>query len=135
MDTSTVTQRVDALGQLLGNDGHHGAFNSVALAHAHDLHGNVVGLSGATLRGALSGYRSLVGVDARGEPDGQVNEDARYPINPRSMMYVEYDARTADGNAHTHDSLAHVQFAAPEDVTRIGRDVSGWRSHLPGRAG
>jgi predicted amidohydrolase YtcJ len=31
-------------------------------------------------------------------------------------------ARAADGNSATHDSLAHVQLAAPEDVARIGRD-------------
>ena len=31
-------------------------------------------------------------------------------------------ARAADGNSSTHDSLAHVQLAAPSDVERIGRD-------------
>jgi len=31
-------------------------------------------------------------------------------------------ARAADGNSGTHDSLAHVQLAQPEDVARIGRD-------------
>ena len=31
-------------------------------------------------------------------------------------------ARAADGVSTTHDSLAHLQFARPEDVARIGRD-------------
>ncbi len=82
--------------QLLGNDAHHGAFNSLALARARNARGEVVGLSAATLAGELAGYRAWIGVDARGEPDGQVNEDARYLINPRSMMYIEYDRVLAD---------------------------------------
>jgi predicted amidohydrolase YtcJ len=31
-------------------------------------------------------------------------------------------ARAADGNAKTHDGLAHVQLVAPGDAARIGRD-------------
>jgi predicted amidohydrolase YtcJ len=31
-------------------------------------------------------------------------------------------ARKADGVTTTHDSLAHLQFARPEDVARLGRD-------------
>lgn len=31
-------------------------------------------------------------------------------------------ARAADGNAGTHDSLAHLQLVDPEEVRRIGRD-------------
>jgi len=31
-------------------------------------------------------------------------------------------ARAADGISTTHDSLAHVQFALPEDIARIGHD-------------
>jgi len=31
-------------------------------------------------------------------------------------------ARAADGNAGTHDALAHLQLVNPEDVARIGRD-------------
>src|SRR5882757_6573997 len=37
--------------QLLGNDGHHGAFNSLALAQAKNSKGTVIGLSKATLAG------------------------------------------------------------------------------------
>jgi hypothetical protein len=31
-------------------------------------------------------------------------------------------ARASDGNFATHDSLAHVQLAHPDDIARIGRD-------------
>lgn len=82
--------------QLLGNDAHHGAFNSLALAHARNAQGAVVGISAATLAGELAGYRAWIGVDAGGEPDGQVNEDARYLVNPRSMTYIELDKVMAD---------------------------------------
>ena len=77
--------------QLLGNDGHHGAFNSAALALAKNAAGAVLGYSKATLAKEFSDYRTLVGTDERGEPDGGVNEDARYPIDVHSMLYNELD--------------------------------------------
>ncbi|MBS0393315.1 MAG: amidohydrolase family protein [Proteobacteria bacterium] len=63
--------------ELMGNDGHKGAYNSAALALARNAGGRQVGLSASTLSGEFSMYRKLVGVDARGEPNGEVNEDAR----------------------------------------------------------
>jgi len=78
--------------QLLGNDAHHSAFNSLGLSHARNAQGKVVGLSKATLAADFSEYRPFVGVDATGEPDGAVNEDARYLINPHSMLYTELSA-------------------------------------------
>ena len=75
--------------QLLGNDGHHGAFNSLALAHAKNTKGQTVGLSKATLAGEFSEYKPFVGVDGSGEPNGAVNEDGRYLMNPHSMLYVD----------------------------------------------
>ena len=77
--------------QLLGNDGHHGAFNSLALAQAKNAAGKVVGLSKETLATAFSQYRTFIGVDADGEPNGAVNEDARYLLNPNSMLDVDLD--------------------------------------------
>ena len=75
--------------QLLGNDGHHGAFNSLALAHAKNTKGQALGLSRATLAGEFAEYKPFVGVDGSGEPNGAVNEDGRYLINPHSMLYVD----------------------------------------------
>jgi predicted amidohydrolase YtcJ len=63
--------------ELMGNDGHKGAYNSAALALARDASGRRVGLSAATLAADFAGYRKLVGVDERGEPNGEVNEEAR----------------------------------------------------------
>jgi len=72
--------------ELLGNDGHHGAFNSTALANAVGPEGKVVGLSKATLAKEFAAYAKIVGVDERGEPNGAVNEDARYTIDPHAML-------------------------------------------------
>jgi hypothetical protein len=62
---------------LWGNDGHHGAVNGRALAQAADAQGNVVGLNAATLATVFADYRDLVGVDDGGEPNGELNEQAR----------------------------------------------------------
>lgn len=62
---------------LWGNDGHHGAVNSRALALAKGPDGQVIGLNADTLNGVFSDYRELVGVDAHGEPNGALNEQAR----------------------------------------------------------
>ena len=75
--------------QLLGNDGHHGGFNSLALAHARNTKAQPIGLSKATLAGEFAEYKPFVGVDGYGEPNGAVNEDGRYLINPHSMLYVD----------------------------------------------
>jgi predicted amidohydrolase YtcJ len=71
--------------QLLGNDGHHGAFNSMALARARNAAGQTVGYSKKTLAGDLQKYRHLVGVDLAGEPNGTVNEDARARMGTPSL--------------------------------------------------
>lgn len=63
--------------KLIGNDGHHGAFNSAALSLARDAEGHVIGLSKATLAGPFARYRAYVGVDAAGEPSGAVNDKGR----------------------------------------------------------
>ena len=75
--------------QLLGNDGHHSAFNSFGLAHAKNSQGRIIGLSKTTLAGEFSAYKPFVGADSSGEPNGAVNEDARYLINPHSMLYTD----------------------------------------------
>ena len=81
--------------ELLGNDGHHGAFNSPELAQARDATGKVVGLSRQTLAVEFRDYRTFVGVDEKGEPNGAVNEDARYLIDPESMLAVDPEVAKA----------------------------------------
>jgi predicted amidohydrolase YtcJ len=75
--------------QLLGNDGHHGAFNSAALARATNATGKTIGYSKATLAAEFKEYRKLVGVDAGGEPNGTVNEHARGLMGTPSMRMVD----------------------------------------------
>lgn len=62
---------------LIGNDGHHAAFNSMALARARNAKGVQVGFTKATLSSDFKDFAKLVGVDPSGEPNGTVNEDAR----------------------------------------------------------
>ncbi len=76
--------------QLLGNDGHHGAFNSAALARAKNPAGQTVGYSKATLAGDLASYQKLVGVDAAGEPNGTANEEARRAMGVPSILDVDF---------------------------------------------
>ncbi len=87
--------------ELLGNDGHKGAYNSAALARARDSAGRQVGLSAATLASDFARFRKLVGVDERGEPNGEVNEEAR------AIMTGEV----------TFEDLDKV-LAAPERITQ-----------------
>jgi len=77
--------------QLIGNDGHHGAFNSAALARARDSAGNVVGFSKATLAGALAADSKYVGVDATGEPNGTANEEARSAMGAPDILSVDFE--------------------------------------------
>jgi predicted amidohydrolase YtcJ len=75
--------------QLLGNDGHHGAFNSIALARAKNAKGERVGFTRATLASDFSGAAKLVGVDANGEPNGTANEEARYMMDATFLLLVD----------------------------------------------
>jgi predicted amidohydrolase YtcJ len=74
---------------MMGDDGHHAAFNSAAMALAVNAQGKKVGLSRATLASDFARYRLLIGVDAQGEPDGELNEEAQYLVNRDYMNYNE----------------------------------------------
>lgn len=75
--------------QLLGNDGHHGGFNSMALARATDATGKKLGFSKATLASEFKEFKKLVGVDESGEPNGIVTEDARRRMDPPSLLSID----------------------------------------------
>ena len=78
---------------LLGNDGHHGGFNSYAMSLATDREGNQVPLNKQSLLTVYSHLKALVGVDADGEPNGAINEDARKVVGiPNLWGYPEIDA-------------------------------------------
>jgi hypothetical protein len=61
---------------LVGNDGHHAAVNSQALATAVNAEGKTVGLNRETLATDFSEYRELIAVDASGHPSGGITEAA-----------------------------------------------------------
>jgi predicted amidohydrolase YtcJ len=77
LDVATTANPV----HLLGNDGHHSAFNSLALSRARNNAGQPVGLSRATLATDFARDRLLVGVDANGEPDGGITETLQGAID------------------------------------------------------
>jgi predicted amidohydrolase YtcJ len=113
LDAASTTRKI----ALLGNDAHHGAFNSLALSQAKDDIGKTVGLSKATLATVFKEYRALVGVDANGEPNGAVNEDARDLVKPDAM-----------GSGGDLDLLAQ----SPERVTQKlnGVGITAWLDAL-----
>jgi predicted amidohydrolase YtcJ len=65
---------------LYGNDGHHGAANSMALAFARNKAGETVALNADTLMSDYAEFQPMIAVDANGEPTGGINEDARMLI-------------------------------------------------------
>jgi predicted amidohydrolase YtcJ len=78
--------------ELLGNEGHHGAYNSAALALAKDETGRVIGLSRSTLSGPFAPLALLVGTDESGEPNGAVNEEARLTMTTAHAIYIGLEA-------------------------------------------
>jgi predicted amidohydrolase YtcJ len=78
---------------LFGNDGHHTAVNSAALARAKNSSGETVGLSADSLLSTFASYRDLVGVDALGEPNGYLTEYAIDLMDPPTRLEMQdYDA-------------------------------------------
>lgn len=116
LDAASTTRSIE----LLGSDGHHGAYNSMALAQAKNRAGKVVGISKATLASDFAEFRHLIGVDGQGEPNGAVNEDARATINKITIMYLALDEvqkvpeRVTQRLASSGITAVLDAFAAPE---------------------
>lgn len=60
-----------------GWDGHHGAYNSVALAMAKNNKGDAVGLNKETLKTDFAAYTNFIGMRSDGEPNGALNDLAQ----------------------------------------------------------
>jgi predicted amidohydrolase YtcJ len=76
---TTLREALDRASQehpllLENSDGHHYATNSRGLALARNRAGEQVGLSAATLATQFSDLAPYIGVDAKGEPNGEVHE-------------------------------------------------------------
>lgn len=65
-----------------GDDGHHAAVNSLALAQARDKNGNVVGINRETIDTVFADFREMVAVDESGEPSGTLSEGVRLIVRP-----------------------------------------------------
>lgn len=107
---------------LWGNDGHHGAANSLALTSARDAQGRVVGLNAETLATTFADYRDLVGVDDEGEPDGGIHEHARGLLDapPRrdpaklgSLLPQINEVLARNGITSVQDAALDPAFLAP----------------------
>ncbi len=94
--------------QLAGNDEHHGAFNSVALAKARRESGETIGLSKASLANEFAAYSKIIGVDANGNPNGAVNEEARYLLGAPTML-----------SGHFHE-IMDARAKVPQLLNRAG---------------
>lgn len=62
---------------MVGWDGHHAAYNSAGLALAKNPGGKTVGFTKETIAKYFGAYAGYIGVDAFGEPAGNVNDQAR----------------------------------------------------------
>lgn len=76
--------------QLMGNDGHHGGYNTAALALAKNASGVQVGFTKQTLAKDFASYHNYIGVDANGNPNGAVNEGARWLMGAPSILFAEF---------------------------------------------
>jgi len=79
-DLKTLRQALDLASVrhpilLGGSDAHHNATNSAGLALATTTAGEKLGLSAATLAGPFAELAPYVGLDAQGEPNGEVHEN------------------------------------------------------------
>ena len=109
--------------QLFGNDGHHSGFNSASLALAKNSQGQTVGFSASTLKSDFSQWTKLIGVDATGEPNGTVNEDARAAMGAPFGFEAGFETllKTPEKvmQVLSRDGITAIQDAAASPFARI----------------
>ncbi|EED34633.1 Amidohydrolase family protein [Luminiphilus syltensis NOR5-1B] len=86
-DLPTIRAALDAVSRdhpiiIYGDDGHHAAANSAALARAAIPGGETVPISAESLATTYAGYAPYIEVDATGEPAGGIHESARGLLRP-----------------------------------------------------
>jgi len=101
---------------LFGNDGHHTAVNSAALARAKNSAGETVGLSADSLLSTFASYRDLVGVDEAGEPNGYLTEYAIDLMDPPTRLEMQdYDATMPEvAKLLARSGITSIQEASTE---------------------
>jgi predicted amidohydrolase YtcJ len=100
-DLKTLRQALDRASDkrpilLGGSDGHHNATNTAGLALATTPAGERIGLSATTLAGPFAGIAPYVGLDAEGEPNGEVHEDVPKLLGAGQAMLGDVSALVAE---------------------------------------
>jgi predicted amidohydrolase YtcJ len=114
---------------LWGDDGHHGAANSLAFSMAINEDGENVEVNAETLESDYAFYKPMIAVDANGEPTGGVNEDARMLIRDNWLgdmlgMGGDLDAtmpRVAQRMAESGITTLQDAIVTPETLAAYGR--------------
>ncbi len=114
---------------LWGDDGHHGAANSLAFSLAMNEDGENVELSAESLKTDYAFYKTMIAVDANGEPTGGVNEDARMLIRDNwlgDMLGMSGDLdgtlrQVADRMAANGITALQDAIVTPETLAAYGR--------------
>ena len=119
---------------LYGNDGHHGAANSLALSSATNENGENIEINAASLQSDYAFFKPMINVDASGEPTGGVNEDARMLIRHawfEDMLGMSGDldetmSRVAKKIASTGITTLQDAIVTPDTLAAYGRlETSG----------
>lgn len=104
---------------MMGWDGHHAAYNSPALALAKTDAGKVVGYSKQTLASVFSKYKMYVGVDATGEPSGDVADQGWRPIDSSQVDRDEHQ-KLLGAPERLAERLASAGITAVQDANSDG---------------
>ncbi len=108
---------------MMGWDGHHAAYNSPALALARNAAGEVVGYSKQTLATDFSQYKLYVGVDAKGEPSGDVADQGWAPIDSSEIAKEEHQ-KLLNAPERLAERLASAGITAVQDANS---DADGYQ--------
>ena len=119
---------------LYGDDGHHGAANSLALSSATNENGDNIEINAESLQSDYAFFKPMINVDANGEPTGGVNEDARMLIRHawfEDMLGMSGDldetmSRVAQKIASSGITTLQDAIVTPDTLAAYGRlETSG----------
>lgn len=111
---------------MTGWDGHHGAYNSAALALAKNENGEVIGYSKKTLATDFAKYKTYVGVDANGEPTGDITDQGKLPIDSSEVMRDNYE-KLVQAPERLSERISSAGITAVQDAAAgsAGKAISG----------
>lgn len=112
---------------MTGWDGHHGAYNSAALALAKNAKGEVVGYSRETLATDFAQYKTYVGVDSKGEPTGDITDQGKLPMDSSEIGRDEY-AKLVKSPERLAERINSAGITAVQDAA-AGSTIIGGRGY------